>query len=566
MSLHKTGASLGEILVESGILTTADLRRGLEEQTKRHVRLGEALVSLGLVTRDDLSWALSRQYALSYVHPRDLAVDPSSAERFPESLARTYNVAPLFEAGDELHVVLDDPLVLESLEEADEIRALTLNVSLGPEDEVRELVEQLYGVATSSTGPMTRAANSSVPPVVARGVPEPELHAALEDASGTALLRLVLEEACGIGVRTVHFDLDRRKGAGFVRFRSDSTLQEAFVLRPDWHATIVALLERLAGQGGRARAAEHLCEGTARVVVRGETQRLPVAFVRGREDEGTSAIVTLQPHELPAPLLSELGLPTDALQRVQLLAARGYGLWIVTGHQWEGSSVAVHALLRHLARPDRRVVSYREDSSAFAGRAEFANLRLARHTAIVSDLETAARADFDVALVPRLFARADVECALEAAAKGRTVIMTTDFRSPRATLRFLLSYGLNRGLLAAALSGILAQREIRLLCPQCRVVDERAPRYEFPRRDEAPRALTAFRGTGCPKCSHTGVRAREFLLELWANDEMLGRALQADDAVSLVERSGEPSLLESGMERVRRGETPLEDVAPLFEN
>jgi type IV pilus assembly protein PilB len=564
VSLHKTVASLGEILVDSGILGQNDLQRGLEEQRKKGGRLGEVLVSLGLLTRDDLSWALSRQYALAYVHPRDLEVDPGCAERFPESLARAYNVAPLFDTGDELHVVVEDPLVLEALEEAEELRSLSLNVSLGPAEEVRELVDDLYGLAPAEPPVRAAASRSTEPAAEPVSIPDAALRSALEDATGLALVQLALEEASSRRARAVHFESDRAGGAARVRFRTDAGLVDLALLRPDWHATVVSLLEKLAGQGGRARAAEDVREGTAKFVLRGAPVRLPVTFVRS--DDDVSAIVAVTAAEASAPLLSELGLAPESMQKLALLAARGFGLWLVTGHQWDGAGAIAHSLVRHLSPADRRAVSFRDDGAALAARPEFANLHVARHTSVAVDLETAMRGDFDVALVGRLFARADVEAALEAAARGKIVVGTTDFRTPRAALRFLLSFDFNRGLLAAALSGVLGQREVRVLCPHCRVADERAPRFESPKRGESPRPLAAWRGSGCARCGRTGVRAREFLLELWANDDALGRTLLASDAALRVEGPGGPGLLEIGLDRVRRGEIPFEDVAPLQES
>ncbi len=553
----KIASSLGEILVGSGILTPDDLRRGLEEQKARKVRLGEALVALGLVTRDDLSWALSRQFSLSYIHPRDISVDPSCAGLLPEAIARRFNVAPLFEAGGELHVVLDDPLTLEALTECEEMKALALNVSLGPDDEIRELLERLYG---SHIPAAPGEAPLAGPEVVATSVPEAVVRKALEDASGLALLSLVLDEASAAGARAVHFDAGVDRAA--IRFRCDGVLVERFALRADWHATLIDRLRRLSGCAGRRPV--DLVEGTLSVTLRGEMTKLSVAFLES--EAGASAIVSLLPREMPAPLLDEIGLHPEALAQLELLRARGYGLWIVTGHQWEGSGVVVHALLRHLNRPDLRVLSFREDSAILARRAEFANLKLARHSTTPIDLDLAARNDFDLVLVGRLFERADIDRALEVAARGKRVIGTMDFRSPRAVLRFLLHYDFNRALLSSALAGILAQREVRVLCPSCRVVDELAPQCEFPARNEGPRPLTAYRGSGCARCGHSGVRRREFLLEFWPADATLGRVLSSADPFPQMEGLGGPSLLEMGMERVRRGETPFEDVAPLFEN
>ena len=98
----KRDTFLGEILVSAGLLDEEGLSRGLELQKQTKQLLGEALVSLGLVSVEDIEWALSSQYQLPFIRPRDISIDRSCREIIPEPLAREFNVAPLFRTGSGL--------------------------------------------------------------------------------------------------------------------------------------------------------------------------------------------------------------------------------------------------------------------------------------------------------------------------------------------------------------------------------------------------------------------------------------------------------------------------------
>ena len=108
--LRPRRSTLGEILVRCGILSEQSLRKGLEEQKRSGRRLGEVLIALGFVRRDDIQWALSSQFQIPMVRIQDLCVDRTCAALVPEGLARQYRLAPLFVAGGDLSVVVDDQI------------------------------------------------------------------------------------------------------------------------------------------------------------------------------------------------------------------------------------------------------------------------------------------------------------------------------------------------------------------------------------------------------------------------------------------------------------------------
>src|SRR5262249_20099251 len=225
-------------------LTPANLRKGLEEQKKTGRRLGEALIELGLVRRDDIEWALSSQFQIPMVRIQDLRVERACAALVPESLARQYRLAPLFLAGGELAVVVDDRVRIDAIEDIEQITGLKVNVSLTSPQEVASLLEDLYGPTKPAPAPPTGA--TAEPAVVSSSHPPDRLLPLFADITGKSFLRFVLEDAARESATAIL--LQAETGRRAVLYRVGGLLRERFRLRDDWYGILLTRLTILAGR------------------------------------------------------------------------------------------------------------------------------------------------------------------------------------------------------------------------------------------------------------------------------------------------------------------------------
>jgi type IV pilus assembly protein PilB len=143
-TLIKEGA-IGSVLARSRIISEEDIKAALDEQRKTGCRFGEALVKLGIVTQEDIDWALSNQLNIPYVRLKEDMIDKEAVELVPESVARKFNLIPIFRAGDEIGIALADPLNKAAIDAVEQLTGCHAIVSIPIIRELREMLDIFYG-------------------------------------------------------------------------------------------------------------------------------------------------------------------------------------------------------------------------------------------------------------------------------------------------------------------------------------------------------------------------------------------------------------------------------------
>lgn len=149
-TLVKEGA-LGSVLVRSRIITEEDIKTALDEQTRSGCRFGEALVKLGIVVQEDIDWALSNQLDIPYVRLKPEMIDKEAVALVPESVARKFNLIPIFRVEDEIGIAMADPLNKTAVEMVGQLTGCRVTVSIPIFRELREMLDLFYGPRRSES-------------------------------------------------------------------------------------------------------------------------------------------------------------------------------------------------------------------------------------------------------------------------------------------------------------------------------------------------------------------------------------------------------------------------------
>ncbi|MFZ5907425.1 MAG: hypothetical protein ACOYVJ_08475 [Nitrospirota bacterium] len=136
--------NIGELLIDFGKITAADLEEGLALQKKFSLRLGETLIKLGKVTRDDIEWVLSKQLDIPFVIVENLSLDAKLIHKFPEELLTRNRILPLYETEDAIAVVTDDPLNTQVIESLEASSGKKISLSSGNGEKIEETLKQFF--------------------------------------------------------------------------------------------------------------------------------------------------------------------------------------------------------------------------------------------------------------------------------------------------------------------------------------------------------------------------------------------------------------------------------------
>ncbi len=548
---------LGEFLVRRGVISREQLQAALDQQVRTGMLLGETLVDMGFVARESLLQELAAFYGVPFVSLRLNPPDPAAARLVPARLAHRYRLIPTARSGDRLTVAMANPADIAA---EDEVRALTrLEVEpvLADADEISEAVGRIFDLMhNAELAVRYRAAAARERP------PEPEVTVATEDGPIVALVQSLLMQAVRVGASDLH--LEPQETELRVRYRVDGVLHEAMCQPLSLHPAVVARVKVLGGMDiGERRLPQ---DGRFSLTVDGKAYDFRVSTLPSIH--GEKVVLRILDKSGGVRRLNELGFTPGDQRRVERLLAQPYGLFLVVGPTGSGKSTTLSACLSHLDASALNIVTV-EDPVEYRlpGVCQMqVNVRAGLTFAVA--LRHILRQDPDVIMVGEIRDRETAELAVQASLTGHLVLSTLHTNDAPGTVARLLDMGIEPILLASALSGVLAQRLVRLLCPHCRqpyflprelrvaegwTVEKGKPLYRPPTSEERP----------CPHC-RMGYAGRTVISELMVVDDAIrSLILQRADTEAVREAAvigGMRPMREEGLRRVLAGETSLEEV------
>ncbi len=492
---------LGDILLEQGAITEEQLRAALAQQQNRSVPLGRLLVEQGATDETTVARALAKQARLPFVDLAGRRPPARLAELLDSGVAWEHEVLPVAEKGETLVVAVGDPA-----------KAVVL-------DTLRFLLDREVSMAMAAPAALRAALEAAYGPSGA-GRREKRDEAPRADADEAPVVRLVnrmFEEAVGDRASDIHIEPFADKVR--IRYRVDGNLRVADEHPRDLHAPLLSHLKVSAGldiaekrkpQDGRI---EHDAGGRALDV---RTSTLPT-------NHGESCVMRLLDREANLLSLEDLGMTPAALQWFAETIERPNGIFLVTGPTGSGKTTTLYAALQTLNRSDRKILTV-EDPVEY--RIKGIN-QVQVHPQIGLDFARVLRAFLrqapNIVLVGEIRDRETAEVAIQASLTGHLVFSTVHTNDAPSAVTRLLDMGVPPFLIATSLQGVLAQRLVRRLCPDCSVEEPATPLER--------RLLGLAEGAvlqhprGCRSCRRSGFRGRVGVFEWMRMNEDLREAL-----------------------------------------
>ena len=564
MSPDSKAARLGDLLKSAGKITERELEDALALQRKRYAPLGSILLSTGALDKETLTSFLAEHFGVPSIDLRTYALDKTLKPLVPESLARRYRCLPLFKSGDSIMVAMGNPNDVVAIDALAEKTGFRIDVAYAYEGDIDRSIDRLYGASetlSEKIGDLSDKFISTADRGTGRAAaPLPDL-AADSDPERAPIIRLVdLIVDHGIRRRASDIHVEPGEKALRLRYRVDGMIHDVKPPARRLHAAIVARIKVLAEldiaesrlpQDGRFRHAGPEGEVDVRVSI------IPTVH-------GENVVLRLIHLSQQTTSLDALGFETADLARFRALVDRPHGLLLVTGPTGSGKTSTLYAALREIDCDSRHVITI-EDPVEF-------RLDVARQIPVNSKtgltfatgLRSILRHDPDVIMVGEIRDADTARIAVQAALTGHLVLSTLHTNDAPASLTRLVDIGIEPFLVASSTIGVLAQRLVRVLCPDCRIAAPLSPALaaEIGRPDAAAR--TVYKPGGCVNCADTGYRGRTAIFETLVLDDATREAVAArasEGAVRALARGkGLVPLRAAGIEKALRGTTTLEEV------
>lgn len=541
---------IGEKLIELGALSRDQLHIALHEQKTKPAMLGEICARLGFITQDTLAVVLAAQAGVDPVDLKEAILDPTLLRRLPKKAAKRCLAVPLRLTARKLEIAMADPFDVVAM---DEIRRhFPRAIELAPRVASREIIEAVlehqYDTAASIDEILAELETGQIAPEAEGDYEHPIVR----------LVNLILFDAAKRGASDVHFEPENTFVR--VRYRLDGTLRQIRALhRSHWPA----LSHRIKIMAGMNIAdTRSIQDGRFQLQIGGGEVDFRAAIMPSVW--GESIALRLLDHRRSLLPLDSLGYSKRAEEALRRIAEKPHGIVLVTGPTGSGKTTTLYSLLRFLSSPDVHIATLEEP-------VEF-QLDLIRQTAIQDSqgLDFAAgvrgllRMDPDIIFIGEVRDGETARMALRSAMTGHQVYSTLHCNESLAALPRLIDLGLNPHVLAGNLSGLVAQRLVRKLCPHCK--RRRTANEEECRLLRADPALPPMIGyaEGCPACEQTGRKGRTVVAEVLpfspALDDLVAAGAARRDLLAQARAEGFFTMQEDGIAKVLAGEIALPDL------
>ncbi len=548
---------LTDALLARGMVSEEAVRRAVARQRTGGGYLGEILVAQGVLDPGSLRAVLSELLDVPAVDLRVAEGDPLVLELIPKARAFELQALALFKVENELTVAMADPDNLRKLDELSFLTGHKILPVLALSTEIMSRLAELYGDFDPDED------DDSVRFETPSGEVIDDTHDVEEISIESPLVRLVnlvIARAIQQEASDIHFE--PQEGKMLVRYRIDGRLQlKSYRIPANAAPAMLSRIKILA----QCDISEKRVPQDGKVRVRYRNRRVDARVSTFPTLFGEKIVMRLLDKDRQLFTIDTIAMSEEVLDRWKGLLRRREGIILVTGPTGSGKSSTLYATLRHISRPEVNIVTL-EDPVEYelAGIAQGQVNERAGFT-FASGLRSILRQDPDIILVGEIRDAETARIAVQAALTGHLVLSTLHTNNAPSTVTRLVDIGVPRYLVAASLLGVLAQRLVRRVCPECVGPAEPSAEEAAYLRPWLDRGVPFTEGVGCQSCSGAGYRGRVGVHELLVvGDAVESRIAKGEDEASIASEganSGYRRLWWDGLEKVRQGVTTLRELA-----
>lgn len=506
MDFSRKKLRLGDVLVNSGVITQEQLGQALDMQKGSGKKLGEVLVDEGIVTEEAIARALSHQMRIDLVEPQNIEVDTSVLELVPVSVLKKNKVFPFEYAQGNLNVIrvaMADPMDMYAQDDIAIITNCQVEPVVATTRSIMLAIDKYYGQGDVDSALALYAKEKNL------DVEEEDISA--EDISSSPIVMLVremIEKAVRQRASDIHIEPMERKVR--VRYRIDGALYERakydIKLFPAMSARVkiiggMDISEKRKPQDGRITQVVDRVEYDIRVSV------LPTVY-------GEKIVMRLTSKSSLTREKGQLGLKPSELAQFDYILQNPHGILLVTGPTGSGKSTTLYTALSELNKEDVNIITVEDPVEANIDGINQIQVNAKANLTFASALRSILRQDPDIIMIGEIRDQETATIAVQASITGHLVVSTLHTNSSASTITRLENMGIEPYLIADSIIGVIAQRLVRRLCPDCKR-QRRATQEEkeFMGCNPAEDTLI-YEPCGCPKCDHTGYKGRIGVYEI----------------------------------------------------
>lgn len=555
----KNSKLIGQMLIDRGIITVAQLEEGLHVQKNTKELLCTVFIRLGFASEEKIFTTLATQLNLSYISLKKVEISSDIITKIPAKFASHYKIMPVKLENDILTIATANPWDMQAIDDLKLFLGFDVKPALSSETDILEAVAKYYGIGAATLEKMMTEKKDTSSDF--KNETENIETKTQDDASVIKFVNEILSEAIKQRASDIHIEPYQEELR--VRFRIDGVLYETNIAETIkyFQPAIVSrikimshlnIAERRLPQDGRIKIKINENDLDLRVSV------LPQIFGEAVHIRILSTNVLFE--------LEKIGLPTASLAIIEDAIKKPHGIILVTGPTGAGKSTTLYACLNKINTPDEKIITV-EDPVEYQMHG-------------INQIQIQPKIGFDFAMVLRHILRHDpdilmigeirdtetAEIAIRAALTGHLIFSTLHTNDAAGAVARLIDMGIEPFLLSSSLECIIAQRLVRVICPDCK---EKIPidneMFEHFKETHLERSkIQIYQGRGCKNCRFSGYKGRTIISEVLPVTSEIRTMILNRTSSQLIKQkvvsSGMKTLRQDGLQKVLDGLTSLAEV------
>ena len=551
---------LGDLLVSSGVISQEQLGQALARQKETKKRLGEELIDDGIITEQQLIDTLRLQLGIEFVDLSTVEPDPQLVDVLSRNIAKKYGVTPVRLHGNTLYLAMSDPLNFMAQEEVRVATHRRVVPMITTADGIERANASLYGGegAQRAIQDMRREAPVTQQESAADAVVELN-----ETAAPTVrLVNSIIERAAAENASDIH--LDPCADCIRVRMRIDGVMCPVMTVPSDLYPSVLARLKIMGGMDVTERRVPQ--DGRAGVRLRNRSfdlrmSTLPTIY-------GEKCVIRVLDKNSDFLSRDGIGVEGRQLEQYEYLMGRPSGTILIVGPTGSGKTSTMYTMIHQLNSEQVNLLTLEDPVEYNIDGINQVQINEKTGMTFASGLRSILRQDPDIIAVGEIRDGETAEIAMRSAITGHLVLSTVHTNDALSTVERLKDIGVPNYLIAGSLNGVISQRLVRTICPDCKQA------YDPTAQELAELGLPAdskqklFRGKGCPNCFGRGYRGRTAVFEMLVLSRRMrsaiAKGMDREDLREILRQEGDYATLQENCRRlVQDGVTTIEEARRL---
>jgi type IV pilus assembly protein PilB len=547
------------MLVAGGLLTQEQLDRALEEQRKEKGRLEKVLVRLKLATMDQILDLIASQLGMKRVILDKYKFDGKVLKLISARTAHLYKVVPLKKTKDTVTMAVANPFDMRSLDDLGILLDCKITPVVSSEDSVLKAIERNYGLLEESVAEMAEGIGGGLEMLGEDRAPV-ETEEVADEAPIIKLVSLIMLQALKERVSDIH--LEPFEKTFKIRYRIDGVLHDKTPPPKRLQGPMLARVKIMAGMN----IAERRLPQDGRIMLRMLGRDIDLRVSSFPSLFGESIVMRILDKSSVMFGLGEVGFASDYETLFNSLIRRPNGIVLVTGPTGSGKTTTLYAALNKINKPDVKIITVEDPVEYHISGINQTQVRANIGLSFARILRSILRQAPNIIMVGEIRDVETAEIAIRASLTGHLVFSTLHTNDAPSAVTRLVDMGVKPFLVSSSVAGVMAQRLVRTICPDCREA------YESSAKDlailnckkEDLKDGKLYRGKGCISCSHTGYRGRTGIFEIMtvsnAIRELILTKAPATETKKIARSEGMRTMREDGFRKVVSGVTTIDEV------